>query len=62
MLRAFKQYILAQQYNPGVMGLWFNPLYHARRGLYQAIAEMAPRLAGCLLDVGCGIPPLVSGD
>ena len=57
MLQAFRRYILAQQYNPGVMGLWFNPFYHARRGLHQAIAEAAPRLAGRLLDVGCGRKP-----
>ncbi len=57
MLQTVKRYILAQQYNPGVVGLWLNPFYHARRGLYQAIAEAAPRLAGRLLDVGCGRKP-----
>lgn len=57
MMQALKCYILAQQYNPGVAGLWVNPFYHARRGLYRAIAEAAPRLEGRLLDVGCGRKP-----
>ena len=57
MMHAFKRYALAQQYNPGFAGLWVNPFYHARRGLYRAIAEMAARFDGRLLDVGCGRKP-----
>lgn len=57
MLQTLRRHILAQQYNPGVAGLWFNPFFHARRGLYRAIAETASRLNGRLLDVGCGRKP-----
>lgn len=56
-METIRHYILTQQYNPGLAGLWTNPFYHARRGLYCAIAEMAPRLEGRLLDVGCGRKP-----
>lgn len=56
-MQALKRYILAQQYVPGFAGLWVNPFYHSRRGLYQAIAEHAGRLEGRLLDVGCGRKP-----
>lgn len=57
MIRALKRYVLAQQYNPGLVGLCVNPFYHARRGLYQAIATVSPQLDGSLLDVGCGGKP-----
>lgn len=57
MMESLKQRILALQYNPGVAGLWLNPFFHARRGLYQAIAVAAPQLGGRLLDVGCGRKP-----
>lgn len=59
-MHMFKRYVLAQQYNPGFAGLWVNPFYLARRGLYQAIAGMAPGLEGRLLDVGCGRKPYQS--
>lgn len=60
MMQALKRYVLAQQFNPGLVGLLVNPFYHARRGLHRAIAEMAPRLEGRLLDVGCGRKPYQS--
>lgn len=56
-MKALKCYILSQQYNPGLVGLMVNPFYHARRGLYRAIADLAPKLNGRLLDVGCGRKP-----
>ena len=60
MMQALKHFVLAQQYNPGTIGLMVNPFYHARRSLYQAIARMAPQLVGRLLDVGCGQKPYQS--
>lgn len=57
MIEALKRYIHAQQFKPGFAGLWVNPFYHARRGLYDAIAQAAPRLGGRVLDVGCGYKP-----
>lgn len=56
-MKALKHYILSQQYNPSLIGLMINPFYHARRGLYQTIANFAPKLEGRLLDVGCGRKP-----
>lgn len=58
MMQFLKEYVLAQQYNPGFFGLWLNPYYHARKGLYQAIAAVAPEFErGRVLDVGCGRKP-----
>jgi SAM-dependent methyltransferase len=55
-----RQYALAQQYHPTWIGLLINPYYHARRGLRSAIADVAPRIRGRLLDVGCGRKPYQS--
>ena len=57
MMQTFKRYILAQQYTPGVVGLWVNPFYLARRGLLEEIGKIAPKMKGRLLDVGCGRKP-----
>lgn len=46
-----------QQYQPGFMGLFLNPFYFARKGLYQNIAGLSGALAGRILDVGCGQKP-----
>ncbi len=34
-----------------------NPFYFIRRGLYKGLLETAPRLAGNVLDFGCGQKP-----
>jgi len=57
MMRAIKQYVLKQQYAPGIMGLWLNPFYHSRNGLRRAIGQLASQMKGRLLDVGCGRKP-----
>jgi SAM-dependent methyltransferase len=57
MIRGLYRAIQAQQFHPTFIGLFVNPFYHARRGLRNAISEIAPRLTGRLLDVGCGRRP-----
>jgi SAM-dependent methyltransferase len=37
-----------------------NPFYFARKGLYDAIAALAPNVTGRTLDVGCGTKPYES--
>jgi SAM-dependent methyltransferase len=39
------------------MAIFINPFFLARRGLWRAMADYAPRLNGLLLDVGCGTKP-----
>ena len=52
-----KQYILNQQFIPGVAGIFLNPFFIARSGLGKAMAHFVPQLSGRLLDVGCGTKP-----
>jgi SAM-dependent methyltransferase len=46
-----------QMFFPGWLGVFINPFYFARSGLYGAMIEFAPKLNGRLLDVGCGTKP-----
>jgi SAM-dependent methyltransferase len=57
MIHSFNQFYLTQQFNPGFIGFFLNPFYHARRGLYQVIAKLSNEFQDCLLDVGCGTKP-----
>lgn len=46
-----------EHFNPGLLGLFINPFFLARRSLWRAIREVAPQVRGRLLDVGCGTKP-----
>lgn len=53
LLRFFNQ----EQFNPTFFGLFLNPFYFARKGLFEAITPLLVRFAGRVLDVGCGSKP-----
>ncbi len=57
MLKSLKAYYLEQLMRPGCGGLFFNPFYFARKGLYDSVRELAPQISGRVLDVGCGSRP-----
>lgn len=46
-----------EQFNPGFIGLFINPFYNARKGLYASIVNFSDQVKGDLLDVGCGRKP-----
>jgi len=49
--------IKKNDFNPGVLGIFFNPFYFARRGLYLNIKSLSHHISGKILDVGCGKKP-----
>ena len=57
MLSKLKQLYINEQFNPKIIGLFINPFYFARKGLYQNVSELITNLNGKLLDVGCGTKP-----
>ncbi len=57
MSGVLRAYFRSQQFDPGPPGLFLNPFFLARRGLWKAIAKAAHSLRGRMLDVGCGIKP-----
>jgi SAM-dependent methyltransferase len=46
-----------QLFFPGLLGIFINPFYFARKELCSEIGKFAPKLEGKVLDVGCGIKP-----
>ena len=46
-----------QQFYPGILGLFINPFYLARKGLVEAIGSLSHHVGGKTLDVGCGKKP-----
>lgn len=52
-----KRYIQNQQFDPGILGIFINPFYIVRRELRRAMVRMSDRIAGRVLDVGCGHRP-----
>lgn len=51
------KYLKHQSFQPGVLGLFFNPLFFARNSLFRNIRKFSTRLNGKLLDFGCGRKP-----
>jgi SAM-dependent methyltransferase len=60
MLKKLKQIYTDEQFNPKILGLFINPFYFDRKGLYQNVSELIPKLNGNLLDIGCGTKPYKS--
>lgn len=52
-----QKYILKQGFNPDFLGLFINPFFFARRGLYINIKKYSSEIKGIVLDVGCGRKP-----
>ena len=57
MFSSLKKIFKREQFNPKVLGIFINPFYFARKGLYQNLSLLAVRLKGNLLDIGCGTKP-----
>jgi SAM-dependent methyltransferase len=53
----FKRTLNKQQFVPTFSGLFVNPFYFAREGLYKNIRYLSKHIAGKILDVGCGQKP-----
>ncbi len=57
MLNLLKRIYTNEQFNPKIIGLFINPFYFARKGLYQNVSELVKKLHGRVLDIGCGQKP-----
>jgi len=57
MINLLKRIYTNEQFNPKIIGLFINPFYFARKGLYQQVSELIQNLNGRVLDIGCGQKP-----
>lgn len=56
-LKSLKSIYINIQFRPGILGIFLNPFYFARKGLYLHIRSLAKHITGKTLDVGCGNKP-----
>lgn len=57
MYKYLKNIYRNQSFYPQFLGIFTNPFYFARKGLFKAIKGFSLDLSGRLLDVGCGSRP-----
>ncbi len=57
MRAAIRDKIQAAQFRPGILGLFVNPFYFARKGLFENIEALSKNIKGKILDIGCGQKP-----
>lgn len=56
-LMTLKRLIIKQDFNPGLLGLFVNPFYFARKGLSEHVIPLLSHIQGRTLDIGCGQKP-----
>lgn len=59
MMTRLKAIFSKQEFKPGLIGIFINPFYFARQGLYEGIATLSTNIGGVVLDVGCGTKPYI---
>ncbi|MBI4417145.1 MAG: class I SAM-dependent methyltransferase [Ignavibacteriales bacterium] len=57
MIEALRRAYRRELFQPGLLGIFVNPFFFARRGLYLHIRELGRNITGKTLDIGCGLKP-----
>jgi SAM-dependent methyltransferase len=57
MISSLKRRLRKEAFLITPLSMVINPLYIIRRGLFRAIADIAPNIGGDILDFGCGSKP-----
>lgn len=57
MILKIRKILFKEDFNPNFLGLFINPFYFTRLGLYKNIKELSHLISGRILDAGCGNKP-----
>lgn len=57
LIKRLKDIKKKEEFEPGFLGLFINPFYFARKGLFKNIFSFKSFISGRVLDVGCGKKP-----
>lgn len=57
MVAKLKQLYNKSLFQPTFLGLFFNPFFIIRSGLYKGVSQFSNHMRGKLLDFGCGSKP-----
>lgn len=52
-----KDFLLKEQYQPSMAGLFVNPFYFARKSIFENVKRFSAEVRGVTLDIGCGSKP-----
>lgn len=55
--RTVVDFLMEQSFQPGLLGVFTNPFYFIRKGLFKGIVRNRSSLSGVMLDFGCGRKP-----
>ncbi len=50
-------WLMAQQFKPSLLGVFVNPFFIARSGLFYSVKALGSYIKGKTLDIGCGQKP-----
>lgn len=56
-IKKFKEIFLRELFFPGIIGIFINPYYFARKALLENIKALSEYIKGDTLDIGCGQRP-----
>ena len=57
IFKKLEAYLMKEQFNPSITGLFLNPFYFSRKALYDSIKRYSGYIKGQTLDIGCGSKP-----
>ena len=57
IINNLKAFFRKQQFAPSFWGIFLNPFYFARKGLWENIRVLSQYIQGRILDIGCGSKP-----
>ena len=60
IIRTLKKINYKESFFPGLLGVFINPFYFARKGLAYNVKELGSNIVGKVLDIGCGTKPYQS--
>ena len=60
LIKILKNISYKEAFFPGILGLFINPFYFARKGLALHVKALGSYVKGKVLDIGCGTKPYES--
>ena len=57
MITKIKKIYFKQLFEPNILGIFINPIYFIKKGIYKGIKRNSKYLNGIFLDFGCGQKP-----
>jgi SAM-dependent methyltransferase len=57
MINKIRRFLLKEQFDPSILGIFINPFYFGRKAIIHNIKKYSNLVQGKTLDIGCGDKP-----